>query len=221
LTVSIRKQSALVGALFLVTHVTSVGAVLLYGPMLVDDAWLAQSDAGTRQLTGAFLDVILALAAIGTGLALLPLLRAHARTGSLSYAVLRTAEGATILAGSAAVVALIWLRQDGLAATDGGHALLELYRAAFLLGPGFVIVANTLVLAVTLYRHRLVARWIPVLGMVGAPLVGVSNMAVMFGLQEQVSPSASLAAVPIFAWEISFAVYMLVRGMRTPAPAAT
>jgi hypothetical protein len=189
--------------------------------MLVDDAWLAQSDSGTRQLAGAFLDVILALAAIGTGLALLPLMRAHARTGSLSYAVLRTAEGAMILAGSAAVVALVWLRQEGLAATGGGQALLELYRAAFLVGPGFVIVANTLVLAITLHRHGLVARWIPILGMIGAPLVGLSNLGVMFGVHEQVSPTASLAAVPIFAWEISLAVFLLVRGMRAPASPAS
>lgn len=218
---SIRKQSALVGALFLVTHVTSVGAVLLYGPMLVDDAWLTQSDSGTRQLAGAFLDVILALAAIGTGLALLPLLRSSARTASLSYLALRGAEGATILAGSAAVIALVWLRQESLGGTGGGAGLFELYRAAFLVGPGFVIVANTLVLAITVHRHGLVARWIPVLGMIGAPLVGLSNLGVMFGVHEQVSQTASLAAVPIFAWEISLAVHLLVRGMRAPASSAS
>jgi hypothetical protein len=53
-----------------------------------------------------------------------------------------------------------------------------------------------------------------VLGLVGAPLVVLSNLAVRFGLQSQVSPTAALAAVPIFAWEISLAVYLIVRGSR-------
>ncbi|MCR6711525.1 MAG: DUF4386 domain-containing protein [Demequina sp.] len=207
---TLRKQSILVGALFLVTHVTSVGAVALYGPMLTDDSWLQGSDAGTRQLVGVTLDIVLALAVIGTGLGFLAILRERAPIAGAPYAILRTAEAGVILAGAAAVTALVWTRAGGA----GSEPLLELYRATFLIGPGLIVVANTLVLATTLFRLRLVPRWIPVLGMIGAPLVGISNLAVLFGAQEQVSATASAAAVPIFAWEISLAVYLLVKGVR-------
>jgi hypothetical protein len=207
---TLRKQSILVGALFLVTHVTSVGAVALYGPMLTDDAWLQQPDAGTRQLVGATLDIVLALAVIGTGLGFLAILRERAPIAGAAYALLRTAEAGVILTGAAAVTALVWLRADGAPSDE----LLELYRATFLIGPGLIVVANTLVLAIALFRLRLVPRWIPVLGMIGAPLVGISNLATMFGAQSQVSATASAAAVPIFAWEISLAVYLLAKGVR-------
>jgi hypothetical protein len=211
---TVRQQSALVGALFLVTHVTSVGAVVLYGPMLDGGTWLTQDGEGTRQLAGALLDVILAVAVIGTGLALLPLLRDKARGSAAAYLMFRAAEAAVILAGTAAVIALVWLRSAGQAGAEAGAMLLELYRAAFLVGPGLVIGVNTVVLALALRRHRLVPGWIPVLGLIGAPLVVLSNLAVMFGVQEQVSQTAMLAAVPIFAWEISLAVYLLARGIR-------
>ena len=209
---TLRKQSVLVGTLFLVTHVTSVGAVALYGSMLTDGQWLGDSDAGTRQLVGAALDIVLALAVVGTGLGFLAILRNRAPIAGAAYAILRAVEAGVILAGAAAVTALVWLRADG----EGSPALLELYRATFLIGPGLIVVANTLVLAITLFRLRLVPSWIPILGMVGAPLVGISNLATMFGAQEQVSATASAAAVPIFAWEISLAVYLLVRGVREP-----
>lgn len=217
---TIRRQSAIVGALFLVTHVTSVGAVALYGPMLDGSLWLAETGDGTQQLVGAVFDIVLALAVIGTGLAFIPLLRSRAPGAAASYAVLRAAEAGVILIGAVAVTSLVWLRSEGAAGGEAGTALLELYRSAFLIGPGIVVVANTLVLALALHRHGLVPRWIPVLGLVGAPLVLVSNLAVMFGIQDQVSTTAALAAVPIFAWEISLAVYLLARGVRRSVAAA-
>lgn len=206
----LRRQSALVGALFLVTHVTSVGAVALYGPMLTDAAWPQRSGSGTQQLVGAALDIVLALAVIGTGLGFLAILRERAPIAGAAYAILRTAEAGVILMGAVSVTALVWLRAEGAAS----ESLLEFYRASFLIGPGLIVVANTLVLAITLYRLRLVPRWIPVLGIVGAPLVGLSNLATMFGAQEQVSATASAAAVPIFAWEISLALYLIIKGVR-------
>jgi len=207
-----RKQSILVGALFLLTHVTSVGAVVLYGPMLTDDAWLSGSDVGYRQLLGVTFDIVLALAVIGTGLGFLAILRRRAPMAGAAYAILRAAEAGVILVGAVAVTALVSTRATGASS----EALLEVYRASFLIGPGLIVVANTLVLAVALFRLRLVPRWIPMLAFIGAPLVGASNLATMFGAQEQVSATASAAAVPIFAWEISLALYLLIMGVREP-----
>src|SRR6188474_2068080 len=98
-----RRQSVLVGVLFLVTHVTSVGAVILYGPMLTSGEWLSASGPGTAQLVGATLDIALALAVVGTGLAFVPLLRERAPQAGLAYAMLRATEAAVILAGAVAV----------------------------------------------------------------------------------------------------------------------
>jgi hypothetical protein len=89
----------------------------------------------------------------------------------------------------------------------------------FLLGPGLIIGINSLLLAYLMYRSGLVPRWIAVVGLVGGPLVLVSSTAVLFGGYEQVSAMAGLGAFPVFVWEMSLAVYLLVRGFR-PAPLA-
>jgi hypothetical protein len=214
---TVRRQSFLVGVLFLVTHVTSVGAVILYGPMLTDDTWMTDGTSGSPQLLGAILDLMLALAVVGTAAGLVPLVRPHSERAAFGYLGLRTLEAGVILVGVVAVTGLVWFRADG-GSGAAGDALLQMYRAAFQVGPGLVIGADTLVLAIALFRFGLVARWIPALAFVGVPLVVGSNLLVMFGVQEQVSPTTFFAAVPIFAWEISLAVYLLVKGVRAEAP---
>jgi len=215
-----RRTAALAGAFYLVTHVTSVAAVILYGGMVDDDAWLAGTGATAPQLVGALLDIVLAVAVVGTALALLPLLRSHARIGGPAYLTLRALEAAVILVGAASVVALVGLRDAGLADGAAGVALRELYSATFLVGAGLVVGVHTVVLAVVLWRLRAVPRWIPALGVVGAILVTASNLTVMVGLQGEITTARSLAAVPIFLWEISLAATLIVRGLRLPATSA-
>jgi hypothetical protein len=71
----------------------------------------------------------------------------------------------------------------------------------FLLGPNFLLGANSLLLAHLMYWSRLVPRFIAVLGLVGGPLILASATAVMFGLHDQISVWGSIAALPVFAWE--------------------
>ena len=87
----------------------------------------------------------------------------------------------------------------------------------FLLGPGLIIGINSLLLAYLMYRSGLVPRWIAVVGLVGGPVVFLSSTAVLFGLYEQVSAFAGLGAFPVFAWEMSLAGYLIVKGFR-PSP---
>jgi hypothetical protein len=69
-------------------------------------------------------------------------------------------------------------------------------------------------LGTLLYRSRLVPRVLPVLGLIGAPLLLASNIGVLFGLWERVSVLPGLAAVPIAAWEFSLGVCLTVKGFR-------
>jgi hypothetical protein len=211
-----RRPATLAGVLYLVTHVTSVGAVLLYGPMLTDPAWSGAGTSARPQQLGALLDVVLALAVVGTAVVLHPLLRTVAERGATAYVALRTLEAGAIVLGASAVVALVGVRGDaGAGAAAAGDALLGLYEAAFLV-MGLVVPVHTVVLALLLRRHRLVAAWVPLVGLVGAVVVGASNVATLLGLQDQVSAAATLAALPVFAWEVALAVTLLVRGLRLP-----
>ena len=76
---------------------------------------------------------------------------------------------------------------------------------------------NALLLGSLLYRSGLVPRIIPLVGLIGAPLLLASDIAIMFGLWTQMSPPAGLAAVPIALWEFSLGVYLVVKGFK-PSP---
>lgn len=211
-----RTLSRTAGLLFFLTHVTSVGALLLYGPGGADPGAALAGRAPV--LLGALLEVILAVGVVGTALALHPLLRDRAPGASASYVALRGLEAAVILAGVVAIAAAV--AQPGSAtapALDAPSrlALVDVHAWTFLVGPGLICPVNTVVLAWALRRHGLVPAWIPLLGLGGAVLIGAVNVGVLFG----VTGSIALAALPIFAWEISLATYLVVRGLRTPTQA--
>ena len=71
-------------------------------------------------------------------------------------------------------------------------------------------------LAHLMYRSRLVPRLIAVLGLVGGPLLFALATAVMFGVFDQVSVWGAVAALPVFAWEMSLAVWLIVKGFTPP-----
>ncbi|MBJ2120220.1 DUF4386 domain-containing protein [Arthrobacter sp. MSA 4-2] len=221
---SLRRTAAVAGVLFLITHVTSIAARLLYVPALGNPEYITGSGPESLVVLAAFLDVLLVLAIVGTGVALYPVVRRQNEGIALGYVALRTLEGAVITAGVVALLTLVTLRQDlpqaGPETLALGSALVAFNNWTFLVGPSFICGTNTLLLAYLLYRSELVPRFIAVLGLVGGPLVFASGAAQMFGLYEQVSVWAAVAALPVFAWEVCLAVYLIARGFRSPAVAA-
>ena len=89
-----------------------------------------------------------------------------------------------------------------------------------LLGPGLVCGVNTTLMAYLLYRSRLVPRFIPMLGLVGGPLVFAYNAAQMFGISAQIASWAVIGVIPIFAWEVSLALRLITKGFKPSATAS-
>ncbi|WP_454320554.1 DUF4386 domain-containing protein [Streptomyces phaeoluteigriseus] len=217
-----------VGSLFLLTEAAAIAGAVLYRPLLAAaDGRLAQG-ADTRALLGALCEVLLVVAVTGTGAALFPVLRRHGEGLALGYAFGRLLEAAVISLGIVAVLALVTLRRDAGAAAGADLALVAVHDWTFLVGPNIALGLNTVLLAYLAYRARLVPRFIAVLGLVGGPLICASAVAVMFGAYEQLSVAGSVAALPVFAWELGLAGWLIVRGFgpgsgarsRTDGPAA-
>jgi hypothetical protein len=68
-----------------------------------------------------------------------------------------------------------------------------------------------------MYRSGLVPRGLAMLGLIGGPLLLASFVAVLFGVFEQVSLPAAIATIPEFLWELSFGIYLVVKGF-LPSP---
>jgi uncharacterized protein DUF4386 len=124
------------------------------------------------------------------------------------------------------LLSLVTLQGDFAGATGAqaealgvtGAALVAMRQWTFLLGPGLIAGINALFLGTALYRGRLVPRVIPVIGLVGAPIILVSATATIFGGWDQTSAAGALCALPIAVWELSLGVWLIVKGF-TRAPA--
>jgi hypothetical protein len=221
-----RRTSLAAGILYLITFV-SIPTLFLYNPVRDADFVLgAGSDTGV--LWGAFSEVIVALAGIGTAVVLFRVAKRQSETAALGFVTARVLEAALIIVGVVSLLSLITLRQDvaGTAGADPaslittGHTLVATYDWAFLLSQSLIPVFNALCLGYVMFRSGLVPRILPVIGLLGAPLLLASDIAIFFGVYERMAPVAALAALPIAAWEFSLGVYLTVKGFKPAAVAA-
>ncbi|MGH3860166.1 DUF4386 domain-containing protein [Actinokineospora sp.] len=205
------------GVFFLITEVTAIAGLALYQPVLADPNHPG-SDTGV--LLGGLLELLLVAAVIGSAVTLYPIVKRQNPGLALGYVCARLLEAAIICVGTISVLSIVTLREQGMD-NAVGKVLLAFHEWAFLLGPNFVLGANSLMLAALMYRSGLVPRAIAVLGLIGGPLICVSATAVLFGRYEQVSTVGALAALPVFAWEVSLALYLIIKGFKPSAPMAT
>ncbi|WP_262282963.1 DUF4386 domain-containing protein [Micromonospora sp. MA102] len=212
---SLRRTSLVAGGFYVLTFV-SIPTVGLYGA--VHDAdYIVGTTSETPVVIGGVLEVIVALACIGTAVALYPVVKRQGEARALSFIGARVLEAAGIFVGVASLLTVVALRRAG-AGTDAlvtGQALVAFYDSIFLISQGFLPAVNALLLGSLLYQSRLVPRILPVLGLLGAPLLVVSDAGVLFGLWDRLSPVAAIAAIPIAVWEFSLGVYLIVKGFRT------
>ena len=218
-----RKNAIAAGVFFIVAAVAAIAGLALYHAVLGDPGYIVdRSRDDSEVLLGACFEIALAIAVVGTATALFPVVRRQSEGVALAYVVGRLMEAAVIVVGIISLLSIVTLRQDaaGAAGGDGasliatGKALVALHDWTFLFGPGLAIGINTTLLAWLMYRSQLVPRAIAVVGLIGGPLVFCSSVAVLFGLYEQTSAVAGLAAFPVFAWEMSLAGWLIAKGFK-------
>ena len=86
-----------------------------------------------------------------------------------------------------------------------------------LLGQTLMPCINALLLGSLMYRSRLVPRIIPIVGLIGAPLLLAAVIAALFGGTGHVSAFQAIATFPVAAWEFSLGLWLVVKGFR-PCP---
>jgi hypothetical protein len=219
---SARKTALVAGVFYLITFI-SIPTLGLYGPVKNHRDWILSSGSHTGVLVGGFLEVIVALAGIGTAVTLYPVIKRHNEGIALGFVAARVLEAGMIFTGVVSLLSLVTLRQDlGGAAGANSAALVTtaashvaVYNWTFLLSQSLMPAINALLLGSVLYRSRLVPRIIPALGLIGAPLLICTVITTLFGGFKLGSPE--LAALPVAAWELSLGVWLVVKGFK-PSP---
>jgi hypothetical protein len=228
LGISPRKIAIATGVLYLITHVTSVGAVILYDPILKHTDYILGAGADAQVILGAIFEILLALTVVGTAVALFPIVKKWNEGVAIGYVGLRTLEAGIIAVGIVPLLAVVTMRQHlaGTVAADAetlvtvSSTLVAFYNWTSLLGPGLVCGVNTVLMAYLMYKSRLVPRFIPLLGLVGGPVIVAFTAIKMFGIYEQLPLWTGILVVPIFAWEVTLALWLIAKGFRSTAAAS-
>jgi hypothetical protein len=207
-----RRTARVAGVLYLLTFV-SIPTLALYGAVH-DPRYILGPGPDTAVLVGGVLEVIVALAGVGTAVTLFPVLKRQNEGLALGFVGSRVLEGAGILAGVACLLSIVSLRQvgAGAAALVASQTLAILYDRIFLLSQSLMPAVNDVLLGVLLLQSRLVPRVLPLIALVGAPLLLASDLAVLFSLVERTSTVTALAALPVAIFEFSLGVYLVVKG---------
>ncbi len=217
------------GIAYLATFVFSMPAVVLLSPA-TDHADFVLGGGGNdnQVLLGGIFELVTALACVATALVLYPVTRRISKTAALGFVSSRIVEAGMILVGVVSILSVVTLRQDiggsheappGLMAV--AHALVDVRDWTFLLGPGVMPSFNALFLATVLYRAGLVPKILPLLGLIGAPLLIAKSMIVAFGGMDDMSVAALPLALPIAAWELGLGLWLTFKGFRHSPALAT
>lgn len=226
-----RKAALVAGLAYIASFVFSIPVKFgLWTDVLNEPDFILGAGSASGVPLGAGFEILTGLSGIVSAVALYTIAKRYSHRAALGFVTTRLLEAAVIFMGVLSIMSVYTLRQD-VSVTPGadtgallttGHALVAVHDWSFLFGPGLMAALNALLIGSVMYRSRLLPRWIPTLGLIGAPLLLASDVAVLFGAWTQVSGPAMLLTLPVAVWEFSFGITMTVRGFRrTAVPEAT
>lgn len=222
---SMRMTALVAGVLYLLTFI-SIPRLALFGPVLDNPNYILGSGSEIGVLVGVVLELIVAIAIVGTGVALFPALKRQNEGVALGFVTARLFETGVIAVGIISLLTVVTLRQNLGAGADAaslvttGQSLVATQNWTFLIGQHLLPAINALLLGSLLYRSRLVPRVIPAMGLVGAPILISSALGQLFGVNDAVSVWSGIAVLPIFLFELSLGLYLVFKGFKPSAMAA-
>src|SRR4028119_36052 len=202
--------------------------MFLYGPLLDDPRYIVGGGAADNGASlGALLELILVVANIGTAVVLWPVLKRVNEILALGFVTARIVESAFIAIGVLSLLTVVALRQGAAAGADAsslvtvGESLVTLHGWTFLLGPGFAVgIGNGLILGYLMYRSGLIPRGMAILGLIAGTMLLARFVGVLFGVFEPLGVLGGLLVVPEFVWELSLAIWLIVKGFNPSAVAS-
>ncbi|BFH63668.1 MULTISPECIES: DUF4386 domain-containing protein [Paenibacillus] len=216
-----RRNARILGIFYILAAVTSIIAVVLYGPVLSEQWQMAVANGSeTKVLIGVLNDLLLVVTAVGTAVMLFPYVRHWNEHLALGYLCFRFMEAVFIAMGLVSILGLLQISSyydtADLASKTGfapiGLLLQAIYRWAAMLGPNFMLGINTSLYSYLLYRTGYVPKPLAIFGMITAVMVFIAGLLQMFGIIGPYSAVKGLMALPVGVYEMSLAVWLIVKG---------
>ena len=212
-----RTYGRLIGSLFLAGFVTyGVGFALVSSVVDTPDFITSVSAHRTTLVLGAFLMLLNTAVDIGKAVLFFPIVEKHSKRTALTYLSAMVFEVALLAVGGLCLLSLIPLSEQ----LDAGQVSAELARSV----GSLAVDSNTMAyqigqaglafgaffLCVLLYRTRLVPRFLAAWGVVGYAVHFTGAVAEIFG-----SHVSLVLLIPGALFELTFGVWLLVKGVRT------
>lgn len=212
---STRKTALVAGVLYLLTFV-SIPTLALY-TLIHGSNYIIGHGPDTSVIIGGILEIIVALAGIGTAAVLYPVLRKQNEGVAMGLVGSRVLEAGTIFIGVMFLLTVVTLRQTtaGAGALVTSRTLVIMYDRMFLIGQSFMPAINDILLGFLLYQSRLVPRGLSLIGLIGGPILIAGDICVLFGLIGQHDSLTGLFAVPVALFEFSLGIYLIVKGFNS------
>jgi len=220
-----KRTARIVGVLFLAAMVASLlGGGLVESVLSASDYLAAIPENETQVIMGVFLELINAIAVLGIGVLMFPILRLHNEVMALGYLGFRIVESVFCCVIVISPLSLVTLSQEYSKAaaseasyfqTVGTLSLAERASVAGLLIPVFLGLGALLFYSL-LYQSRLLPRFISVWGLIGATLILALNLLSTSGLEIGIGEGLVLA-LPIILNEVFLGVWLIVKGFSRSA----
>ena len=218
-----RKTARIVGALFLFSNVTFIlGAVVFIEPILSAAGYLSQVSANRAQVVlGVLLELINGVAYLGIGVLMFPILKQRFESMALGYVGFRIIEFVMQTLSDLSPLSLLTLSEEfvraGAPEASSFQALGTLLLAER--SWAFQMVSITfglgaLLFYYTLYRSKLIPRFISIWGLLGAAVVLANTTLDMFSL------TVPNLGVLMLLNELFLGVWLIVKGFNSSAIAS-
>jgi hypothetical protein len=144
---------------------------------------------------------------------LYPVVKKQNEGAAMGFVGARVLEASTIFAGVVSLLTVVSLRQAGAGpdAAVTGKALVTQFNW-FHLGQNLMPAINDLLLGYLLYKSRLVPRALPLMGIIGAPLLIANTIATMFGITGPAFVLTGIGVIPIALFELLLGIWLTAKG---------
>ena len=217
-----RKIAIIVGVLFIIVIVSTIISGVFLGSINDPDYLTAVSANENQVLIGVLLMLALVASVVAIPIMMFPILKKRSESLALGYVGARIFEGfADVVIYGIGPLLLLTLSQEFVNAgppdasyfQTSGALLLAVNEWTSVL-ENFPYGLGALILNYSLYKSKLIPRWLSVWGLIGATLMVATGLIRMF------DPSLIYGALPILVNEMVLATWLIVKGFNSSAIAS-
>ncbi len=215
-----RTTARVVGAVYLAGFVVGIVGNIMIQSILGAPNHLATVSANSMTVAiGAILWLLAVLGDAGHGVLMFPVLKQHSERMAIGYLAARIVDAIFIAVMVLLILIQIPLGSEYLKIAASGASYLQALSAvsvqasqyAYEIGMSALGVSG-LILCYTLYRARLIPRWLAVWGLAGYAIL-------LFGMVSAVMGSGlgDVSSIPGGLWEVFMGVWLIAKGFSSSA----